>query len=150
MALTRQLLISLINSLTAERDELVREFQDEPTQLNAIIVYGKLKLTLHSMHSLESLLNEWCDEGQHCDDWGCLLKHDPSTVQCALGQHCVNEDGLVCRLMHGPSTVQCAQGINCDLRSCKLLHPKVDCPNGMACTKSWCKRYHNEPEQAAQ
>jgi len=147
MALTRQILISGINSLTAERDKLFKEFQDEPTRLNAIIVYAKLKLTLQSMHSLEHLLDEWCDEGQHCDDWGCPLKHDPSTVQCAAGQYCLK--GVVCRLKHDPSTVQCTRGINCDLRWCKLLHPKVDCPDGTACTKNWCKRYHNYPRLSA-
>ena len=95
---------------------------------------------------LEELLDDWCDEGQYCEDWGCPLKHDPSTVQCAASQYCLK--GVVCRLKHDPSTVQCTrgtQGINCDLLWCKLLHPKVDCPDGTTCTKNWCKRYHNDP-----
>lgn len=95
------------------------------------LVFAQMALTLNDLlnqlvelkarvKQLEELLDEWCDEGQHCDDWGCPLKHDPSTVQCT-------------------------RGINCDLRWCKLLHPKVDCPDGTTCTKNWCKRYHNDP-----
>jgi len=118
------------------------------------LVFAQMALTLNDLlnqlvelkarvKQLEELLDEWCDEGQHCDDWGCPLKHDPSTVQCAAGQYCLK--GVVCRLKHDPSTVQCTRGINCDLRWCKLLHPKVDCPDGTTCTKNWCKRYHNDP-----